>query len=157
MIRRPPRSTPLYSSAASDVYKRQGLILICALLDFDVAGSMRGTQSAVAPIAVLLAISGVALVQRWYLVAVWLLLVLTGFLLKLTAAENIWLYLFDPIALAIAAVFSWRHRYRLMGFALRPQLIQRSTIVFIAVFLICLLYTSPSPRDGLLSRMPSSA
>ena len=25
------------------------------------------------------------------------------------------------------------------------------------VFTICLLYTSPSPRDGLLSRMPSSA
>ena len=25
------------------------------------------------------------------------------------------------------------------------------------VFHICLLYTSPSPRDGLLSRMPSSA
>ena len=24
-------------------------------------------------------------------------------------------------------------------------------------FDICLLYTSPSPRDGLLSRMPSSA
>ena len=24
-------------------------------------------------------------------------------------------------------------------------------------FLACLLYTSPSPRDGLLSRMPSSA
>ena len=26
-----------------------------------------------------------------------------------------------------------------------------------AKFKICLLYTSPSPRDGLLSRMPSSA
>ena len=26
-----------------------------------------------------------------------------------------------------------------------------------AMFLFCLLYTSPSPRDGLLSRMPSSA
>ena len=26
-----------------------------------------------------------------------------------------------------------------------------------AIRLICLLYTSPSPRDGLLSRMPSSA
>ena len=26
-----------------------------------------------------------------------------------------------------------------------------------AVTYICLLYTSPSPRDGLLSRMPSSA
>ena len=25
------------------------------------------------------------------------------------------------------------------------------------VFWLCLLYTSPSPRDGLLSRMPSSA
>ena len=25
------------------------------------------------------------------------------------------------------------------------------------VLLTCLLYTSPSPRDGLLSRMPSSA
>ena len=27
----------------------------------------------------------------------------------------------------------------------------------IVVFNTCLLYTSPSPRDGLLSRMPSSA
>ena len=27
----------------------------------------------------------------------------------------------------------------------------------IARLIICLLYTSPSPRDGLLSRMPSSA
>src|SRR5660397_138329 len=27
MIRRPPRSTPLYSSAASDVYKRQAALL----------------------------------------------------------------------------------------------------------------------------------
>ena len=31
-------------------------------------------------------------------------------------------------------------------------------IVFIlALIYVCLLYTSPSPRDGLLSRMPSSA
>ena len=27
----------------------------------------------------------------------------------------------------------------------------------IAIYIYCLLYTSPSPRDGLLSRMPSSA
>ena len=27
----------------------------------------------------------------------------------------------------------------------------------VAAVLACLLYTSPSPRDGLLSRMPSSA
>src|SRR5664279_2898468 len=32
-----------------------------------------------------------------------------------------------------------------------------STIVLgIILFAVCLLYTSPSPRDGLLSRMPSS-
>ena len=28
---------------------------------------------------------------------------------------------------------------------------------YIAIHTACLLYTSPSPRDGLLSRMPSSA
>src|SRR5450759_5941960 len=32
MIRRPPRSTPLYSSAASDVYKRQLLGLVTVIL-----------------------------------------------------------------------------------------------------------------------------
>ena len=38
MIRRPPRSTPLYSSAASDVYKRQVAGLI------DVLGDVRIRQ-----------------------------------------------------------------------------------------------------------------
>ena len=33
----------------------------------------------------------------------------------------------------------------------------RSTSNLIEWYLRCLLYTSPSPRDGLLSRMPSSA
>ena len=32
-----------------------------------------------------------------------------------------------------------------------------SGVGIVALSLICLLYTSPSPRDGLLSRMPSSA
>ena len=30
-------------------------------------------------------------------------------------------------------------------------------LLLLVGFYICLLYTSPSPRDGLLSRMPSSA
>ena len=30
-------------------------------------------------------------------------------------------------------------------------------LILVGMFIICLLYTSPSPRDGLLSRMPSSA
>src|SRR5450759_5995047 len=38
MIRRPPRSTPLYSSAASDVYKRQLFALCGALTLAEVAG-----------------------------------------------------------------------------------------------------------------------
>eukprot|EP00826_Nyctotherus_ovalis_P024883 TRINITY_DN191_c0_g1_i14.p1 TRINITY_DN191_c0_g1~~TRINITY_DN191_c0_g1_i14.p1 ORF type:complete len:134 (-),score=32.76 TRINITY_DN191_c0_g1_i14:23-424(-) len=40
MIRRPPRSTPLYSSAASDVYKRQ------ADIKLEVAGSAAPAPSA---------------------------------------------------------------------------------------------------------------
>ena len=36
-------------------------------------------------------------------------------------------------------------------------LINLAGLVIGLVTYICLLYTSPSPRDGLLSRMPSSA
>ena len=32
-----------------------------------------------------------------------------------------------------------------------------SVVFFVFHNMVCLLYTSPSPRDGLLSRMPSSA
>ena len=38
------------------------------------------------------------------------------------------------------------------------HVVERGVIfVDLALAQICLLYTSPSPRDGLLSRMPSSA
>ena len=32
-----------------------------------------------------------------------------------------------------------------------------TSMLILVLFYLCLLYTSPSPRDGLLSRMPSSA
>ena len=32
-----------------------------------------------------------------------------------------------------------------------------AALCYLAILYTCLLYTSPSPRDGLLSRMPSSA
>src|SRR5665647_2591910 len=35
-------------------------------------------------------------------------------------------------------------------------LISLAIFIISALFFVCLLYTSPSPRDGLLSRMPSS-
>ena len=38
-----------------------------------------------------------------------------------------------------------------------PNALERAEGVGSALMLRCLLYTSPSPRDGLLSRMPSSA
>ena len=42
---------------------------------------------------------------------------------------------------------------------LRPDLIAAAAVwaVLVPEGMACLLYTSPSPRDGLLSRMPSSA
>ena len=35
--------------------------------------------------------------------------------------------------------------------------VSKSRVLFSCSIYSCLLYTSPSPRDGLLSRMPSSA
>ena len=43
------------------------------------------------------------------------------------------------------------------GMTLIELLVAISTLVIIAAILVCLLYTSPSPRDATLSRMPSSA
>ena len=37
------------------------------------------------------------------------------------------------------------------------EALKQASVVDFAQESICLLYTSPSPRDGLLSRMPSSA
>ena len=51
-------------------------------------------------------------------------------------------------------VIEWRHDIHQY-----PELSNREfrTSKKVAEHLTCLLYTSPSPRDGLLSRMPSSA
>ena len=56
---------------------------------------------------------------------------------------------------AVLAVIKLRRRRR----ADRRRLTRTSSTVYSAVAdrKLCLLYTSPSPRDGLLSRMPSSA
>ena len=42
--------------------------------------------------------------------------------------------------------------HNVMGWTIEPEVYES-----IMTENICLLYTSPSPRDGLLSRMPSSA
>ena len=51
-------------------------------------------------------------------------------------------------------------RYSILEIVMRQLAAQGFTRVTIAIGHlghVCLLYTSPSPRDGLLSRMPSSA
>ena len=45
----------------------------------------------------------------------------------------------------------------LQGLLAQSALFKNPDISGIALCSTCLLYTSPSPRDGLLSRMPSSA
>ena len=42
-------------------------------------------------------------------------------------------------------------------FSRRGRACGRTFTSLCSLYVICLLYTSPSPRDGLLSRMPSSA
>ena len=43
------------------------------------------------------------------------------------------------------------------AFAMRGNVLDMAVGVVVGSAFTCLLYTSPSPRDGLLSRMPSSA
>src|SRR5665647_1692414 len=108
MIRRPPRSTPLYSSAASDVYKRQ--------------------------------------YQRW----VTTILVVPITLGTVLIAEGMLTY-FGPKGW-LSQFLQFFHLYE------GPiRLTHNYWGVLISLVISCLLYTSPSPRDGLLSRMPSSA
>ena len=53
--------------------------------------------------------------------------------------------------------------FSLMSLFLRADIIVKSVMIILIVCsiyswaVICLLYTSPSPRDATLSRMPSSA
>ena len=57
-----------------------------------------------------------------------------------------------------AGVYWVYYSLHLFGAAIAP-LAAIGTLLFVMVLALytCLLYTSPSPRDGLLSRMPSSA
>ena len=62
-----------------------------------------------------------------------------------------------------AILIEWKDdRYRLTFRGEAPTTVEApfedvTKGVLNAVMEVCLLYTSPSPRDGLLSRMPSSA
>ena len=160
MIRRPPRSTPLYSSAASDVYKRQ----IQRTLPFNFGVEWR-------------ALGNLTFAVSW--------LHGSSFGLRFSGALDTktlpkrkkgrtFYSSIEPRSLSGAPdsldLEAWYDRllYDAERSGLRinkARLHDRNAAVDIEVenarFALtadaCLLYTSPSPRDATLSRMPSSA
>src|SRR5660397_299049 len=78
MIRRPPRSTPLYSSAASDVYKRQVLALKAVLVLAVVEGLLLLGSLRVLPGLWFLGLVVLALPGGYYLPDLMLLRVIAG-------------------------------------------------------------------------------
>ena len=67
-------------------------------------------------------------------------------------ARNTWEM--DQIKKDIIRIIKKRHQGKEDITVIRQDAVMQS---FDNIFNVCLLYTSPSPRDGLLSRMPSSA
>ena len=63
----------------------------------------------------------------------------------------------DVIPVADPNIFSMSQRITLAQTQLQLATSQPQLHNLYQVYRNCLLYTSPSPRDGLLSRMPSSA
>ena len=159
MIRRPPRSTPKPSSAASDVYKRQ--IDTRALTKrIRTKGSMLGRLLALQPHAPMDENNwrqrmidvpwhdpnGENLVAR----------VSRKTPMLFTPQDT------QPAGLREANEPTLMHAsgrpIRIMALDLGMKRNQIRCFTSRGVELkVCLLYTSPSPRDGLLSRMPSSA
>ena len=81
---------------------------------------------------------------------------------SLNSASQLLSKIVDPLAALYYKAFNYNKYLAGTGFAALITL----ALFFLMVALInlgddslptCLLYTSPSPRDGLLSRMPSSA
>src|SRR5680860_117374 len=81
-------------------------------------------------------------------------LVASAFVLIAGAFGKTWMYTLAPLTLA-GAVFQYRLNGLLKGPSAVLGLHQDQNALY-ARLGNCLLYTSPSPRDGLLSRMPSS-
>ena len=48
-------------------------------------------------------------------------------------------------------------KYKIRCYSDQEMVIPEHPDITLEIDKLCLLYTSPSPRDGLLSRMPSSA
>ena len=58
---------------------------------------------------------------------------------------------------AYGHMLNYNHEQAIACFSATTELDPNCAMAWWGIAYCCLLYTSPSPRDGLLSRMPSSA
>ena len=82
---------------------------------------------------------------------------LTWELVNRSGIVVVFVLLFTALAFTVPGFISSRN---IQGLLLSVTLIGSISVTMMFVLAlgeVCLLYTSPSPRDGLLSRMPSSA
>src|SRR5680860_901547 len=128
MIRRPPRSTQSRSSAASDVYKRQ--------LYEHVVNCFKDAEKRKKEIEQQAAAES----TQWEGV--------------IEIFNDRFFVPFRLIATNRDRVVLGQEKLLKLGFEFEEG-VERTPVERGDLLEICLLYTSPSPRDGLLSRMPS--
>ena len=158
MIRRPPRSTPLYSSAASDVYKRQQQHRL-TVSGFDVASGMKNPTSG--DFSVML--NSVYAAQHPHH------FVYRGYEVETSGNPLTHVVLRGAVSKHGNTTTNYHYEdlIRLHEMYDKMDVVNQAAIIdtnhsnsgkkFKEQIRICLLYTSPSPRDLSTSRMPSSA
>ena len=170
MIRRPPRSTPLYSSAASDVYKRQltpdSLDL---LLDYYAIQTSFGTgggsisssmNSLTEQFPIALNLWGEMLTEPRFdrdQIDIWRGLQLERLLRRKDNPSTFAFSQFNRLLYADHPIGWEMDESDLATSLIEPGRFREIHRHIICRDNICLLYTSPSPRDLSTSRMPSSA
>ena len=157
MIRRPPRSTPKPSSAASDVYKRQAFAWRA---DTNPAAS---TTQAMHKLRVH---SSCPFAARSSLAQVWTLprrcqpMLVRSIGARLLSSARRATTMMSTMATTIKMMMAMATRMMMTVCYLQPGQMLRGAITCLlpqTMNIGCLLYTSPSPRDRTRSRMPSSA
>ena len=89
---------------------------------------------------------------KWFLLILFFLISIVTFNLYINGQNffsSLRVSIFNVVSIVTGTGFGTDDFSQWGGFA--------TTLLLILMFMGCLLYTSPSPRDGLLSRMPSSA
>ena len=152
MIRRPPRSTRKESSAASDVYKRQAqgpmTVLLKDAIRPNVTQTLENNPAIIhgGPFANIAHGCNSVIATKTGLKLADYVVTEAGFGADLDAEKVLDIKCrksdLKPSCVVIVATI---RALKMHGGVVKDDL------------KTCLLYTSPSPRDGLLSRMPSSA